>query len=56
MKTMHVLQHFLRLGTKSDHIVCLEYFVEAHSEVPITASVVIDEAAIVQMIKPLADI
>ena len=36
----------------NDLTACLKHFVEAHSEVPVTTSVVLDGAAIVQMLKP----
>ena len=42
----------LHLGTKSDMLVCMEGLSEAQSEAPNTTNVVIDGAAIVQMLKP----
>ena len=42
----------LHLGTKSDMLVCLEDLSEAQSEAPKVTNVVIDGAAIVQMLKP----
>jgi len=42
----------LHLGTKSDMLVCLNGLSEAQSEAPIVSSIVIDGAAIVQMLKP----
>ena len=42
----------LHQGTKSDMLVCLDYFSEAQSEAPKVSTVVINGAAIVQMLKP----
>ena len=45
----------LHLGTKSDLLICLEDLCENQTEAPVTSSVV-DGAAIVQMLKPAAEI
>ena len=42
----------LHLGTKSDMLVCLDGLSEAQYEAPIVSFVVIDGAAVVQMLKP----
>ena len=42
----------LHQGTKSDMLVCLDDLSEAQSEVQKVSTVVIDGAAIVQMLKP----
>ncbi len=42
----------LHLGTKSDLMVCLESLSEALSEAPSVTNVVLDGAAIIQMLKP----
>ena len=42
----------LHLGTKSDMLVCLENLCEAQTEAPEVTNVIIDGAAIVQMLKP----
>ena len=41
-------------GTKSDLITCLEEISDAKTETPVTTYIVLDEAAIVQMLKPAA--
>ena len=42
----------LHLGTKSDLLMCLEGLSEAQSEAPSVTNVVLDGAAIIQMLKP----
>ena len=42
----------LYLGTKSDLLVCLKDLCEAQTVAPVTNSVILDGAAIVQMLKP----
>ena len=42
----------LHLSTKSDLLVCLESLSEAQSEAPSVTNVVLDGAAIIQMLKP----
>ena len=44
----------LYLGTKSDLLMCLEDLSEAQTVAPVTSSVILDGAAIVQMLKPAA--
>ena len=44
----------LRLGTKSDLLTCFQEIADERSEAPPTTSLVIDGAAIVQMLKPTA--
>ena len=44
----------LHLGTKSDLLICLQDLCENQTEAPVTSSVVVDGAAIVQMLKPTA--
>ena len=44
----------LRLGTKSDLLACFQEIADERSEAPPTTSLVIDGAAIVQMLKPTA--
>ena len=44
----------LHLGTKSDLLICLKDLSEDQSEAPMTSSVILDGAAIVQMLKPAA--
>ena len=44
----------LYLGTKSDLLVCLEDLCKAQTVAPVTNSVILDGAAIVQMLKPAA--
>ena len=42
----------LHLGTKRDLLLCLEDLCETQSEAPIASSIIVDGAAIVQMLKP----
>lgn len=42
----------LRLGSKSDLLNCMEALSKAKSEAPVVTSVILDGAAIIQMIKP----
>ena len=44
----------LHLGTKSDLLTCLEDLYEPPTETPVASSVIVDGAAIVQMLKPAA--
>ncbi len=44
----------LHLGTKSDLLICLEDLCETQTEAPVASSVIVDGAAIVQMLKPAA--
>ena len=44
----------LHLGTKSDLLMCLEDLHETQTETPVASSVIVDGAAIVQMLKPAA--
>ena len=44
----------LHLGTKSDLLICLEDICASQTEAPVTSSVIVDGAAIVQMLKPAA--
>ena len=58
MRIKPVLQHSqilvtsIYVGTKSDLLICLKDLSEAQSETPLTSSVILDGAAIFQMLKP----
>ena len=44
----------LHLGSKSDLLICLEHFYEDQTEAPVAGSIIVDGAAIIQMLKPAA--
>ena len=56
MKIILTFLHYLmmRVGAKSDLLACLEYVFEAKQDAPAATCVVLDGAAIIQMLKPTA--